>query len=113
MKNLIFFKKLLPLLLIFIAGVLIGYGYFTKTYHPLTQNINKNKYSAFLGEVYDKIKDNYWEMVTDDQIINLYQLGIQKFSPGAMVDKPHNKEELIKSIEIVLKGMDENKKKEF
>ncbi len=98
--------------MIFALGIGAGYLYFSKT-QPQAVIQNKNKYIAFLSEIYDKTKENYWEVTTDEQLINLYKLGIDKFSGVPIADKPKTKEELIKLIENILKNQDEAKKKEF
>ncbi len=106
-------KKFLSWIIIFALGIGVGYLYFTKTTPSNLILTNKNKYSAFLSEIYDKTKENYWEVTTDEQLINLYKLGIDKFSGLATSDKPKNKEELMTLIEGVLKNQDDKQKKEF
>ena len=38
----------------------------------------KDVYLAFLDEIYDKIKTNYWKKITDVELTNLYRLAVEK-----------------------------------
>jgi len=79
-----------------------------------TVSVFKDKYLAFLFEVYETIKVNYWEKITDEQLTNLFILGTEKVTGKPQVNKPKDKPELQKLLTSVLKDQDsEQKKKEF
>lgn len=87
---------LLALPVLFIISAYLIFFVHQKT--PVDQN------QAFVSEVYDKIKENYWENVSDQKLSELFGLGIEKLD-GPKLVKPANKQEVLKLI----KG----KKKEF
>src|SRR5688572_5884586 len=104
-------KKILIALLIFALGVGVGYLYFTKSVKsPLIQ---KNKYRASLSEIYDKTKENYWESISDEQLIQMFRTGVEKLSLTPIDKTPKTKDELLDQVEKTLSGLDEKKKKEF
>lgn len=76
--------------------------------------MSKNKYTAFLIETYDDIKENYWDSIPDSQLVELYTLGIEKIGQQTVTRKPIDRKGLIKTLDGVLGKMgDEAKKKEF
>lgn len=76
--------------------------------------IYKDKYVAFLFEVYDLIKENYWDKISDDQLCNLYVLGAEKLLTQPQANPPKDKAGLQKMLEKILKEInEEEKKKEF
>ena len=111
--------KKLPWLKIF-AGLLIfsatiGGGFFI--FHAKarkTTAVPKDEYVAFLSEVYDVIKTNYWDKITDEQLINIFVLGTEKLSGKPQIDKPKDKAGLYEMIAAVLnEAGDEQKKKDY
>ncbi len=78
-----------------------------------TRNI-KNQYVSFLFEVYDTIQQNYWDKISDDQLIELYVLATNKLTEKE--NQLQNKDQ--KSLQILLTKTigeinDEQKKIEF
>jgi len=78
------------------------------------KQISKNQHLNFLMEVYEIIKENYWDKLEDEQLINLYVLGTEKL----IQKKPANKITNLKSLENFLISTlkeikDENQKNEF
>lgn len=74
-------KALLIPLLIFTLGAGGGYFYFVKTSPNIKQeNSSKDPYVAFLSEIYDKVMENYWDNITDDQLSNIYKLAAEKIT---------------------------------
>lgn len=115
-------KKLLKIisLLIVFAAIFFA-GYFTNKYAGkikfkkislVTQK--QDKYISFLFEVYDTIQTNYWDKITDEQLVNIYVLGTEK-----LVNKKQDiQTKTRKNLELLLQKnlkdiKDENKKKEF
>lgn len=74
----------------------------------------KNKYLAFLFEVYDKIQENYWDKISDEELVNIFKLGIEKLTGQPQSLKENNKQSLEKLLNDTLKQIEtEEKKKEF
>ncbi len=69
-----------------------------------------NIYANFLLEVYDKVKENYWEKITDEQLVNLYALGTQKITGKIPELKTKDKAGLAKMLIQVLKQIREQEK---
>lgn len=111
--------KKLPCLKIFtcllILLTVIGGGFFI--YNAKTKKataVPKDKYVAFLSEVYDIIKINYWDKITDEQLINIFVLGTEKLTEKPQINKPKDKAGLHKMITAALnEAGDEQKKKDY
>jgi len=117
-----FFQKHSPLIFLIIIPVILllglagGYfiGHKPKAPPKAAVSIPKDKYVAFLSEIYDKIKENYWDKITDEQLTNIFILGTEKLTGQPQPNKPKDKVGFQKMLVKVLKdlGPDE-KKKEF
>lgn len=80
----------------------------------LSKSGSKSKYTAFLMETYDDIKEYYWDKIPDGQLIELYTLGIEKIGAQIITQKPSDRKSLMKMMDSVLGKMgDDAKKKEF
>ena len=113
-KYLIIILGILLFILLFGGGLATGYFYFKKNSQPPPSSITKeNIYINFLSEVYDKIKENYWEKTTDENLINIFKLGTEKLISTQQNLKKNNKEELMAILENLIKQIEEDKKKEF
>jgi curved DNA-binding protein CbpA/flagellar basal body-associated protein FliL len=115
-------KKIGIILLIIAAfGVAAGIsGYLLLHNHaqnskqqPAATNPSQETHLAFLMEVYDTIKTNYWEVLTDQDLAKLYTLGIEKINNQQLEKTPTTKEELVAILAPTLAGMNEQKKNEF
>lgn len=111
------FSKLLILLLIFCLGIGVGLWY-TKNPIPIPQkSVEKNTPKAFLSESYDKIKENYWENITDEQLIEMFKTASSALGnplPGisnkdALIAEQHikklDKEQALKLVSHVLANL--------
>ena len=110
----VIFKRLIVISAIFLVGAAVGYGYFTRTQgqiSPIPEEKNTSK--AFMGEIYDKIKDNYWDNISDAQLLDLFKLSIEKNGGQILVAKFDNKDKFLQSIEASIKGMNETQKNKF
>lgn len=88
--------KIFPLILvIFLLGVGVGNFYVSHLIPPKIAQ-EKNTPKAFLSEVYDKIKENYWENITDKELLDLFKLSIEKNTGQIQANKFKDKEELLK-----------------
>jgi len=105
-------KWIASLILIFGIGILGGYFIF-KTTQPKENEI-KDKYLAFLMEVYDKVQENYWDDINDENLTNLYKLGAEKVLEKPFVLGTNDKEGLQKTLVKTIETLgDDEKKKEF
>lgn len=106
--------KLLILIVIITGAIGVGYLFGTKKATVTQKTTPQNIYTVFLSEVYDKVKENYWEKIADEQLINLYILGTEKLTGQVIPNKPKNKTELetlmTKTVDNIA---DQQKKKEF
>lgn len=104
----------LIILVIFATGSLAGYFYAAKniTDNP-ADNTNKSIHIAFLLEIYDKIKEHYWDKISDEQLANLYRLGSEKITTAPQQLNSQNREGVKNLLERILNPLDEVKKKEF
>lgn len=74
----------------------------------------ENKQLAFLFEIYDLVKQNYWDKTTDEQLVNIYILGAEKLSGKKTEIKNKDKENLEKILTNTLREIKgESKKNEF
>lgn len=95
----IFKKGFLLTIIIFLLGTGIGYLYFNAPGPTPAQRVESNKYSAFVSEIYDKVKQNYWDSVSDDQLLELFKLSIEKHTNKQVGEKLDSKEKMIKVLE--------------
>lgn len=109
-----FIKSIFIFLLIFSIGVGSGYVYFTKS-NPGSSTFQqeKNTPKAFLGEVYDKVKENYWDNLSDAQLIDLFRMGAEKALGAPLTANITSKDGLMKVLEESMKGMDQEKRNQF
>ncbi len=86
-------------IVIFALGVGFGYSYVSKI-SPSTQKVTaeKNTPKAFLEESYDKIKDNFWDNISDGQLIDLFRLAAERNGSKPLPIKIENKNELITAL---------------
>lgn len=102
----------------FSAGAITGYHYFKQGQQKIVQRaeseeVEKNAYIEFSVEIYDKIKENYWDKISDEQLSNLFKLGTEKLTNKPQTLKSQNKEGIKTLLTQITKEMDEQKKKEF
>jgi len=102
-------------LLTALVGLCSFIAYNANQKHELTAKTqNKNIYVSYLLEVYDKIKENYWENLSDEQIVDLYVLGSEKLLGQPQALKTKNRDSLEKILTEALKDIDtDQKKKDF
>lgn len=101
-------------LLIFALGALSGYFYFQKSQSKvLSVATSQDPHVDFLDEVYDKIKENYWDKISDENLTTLFKLGTEKLTGNPLEIKTLNKEGLNQTLERVINSMGADKRKEF
>ncbi|MFH0792314.1 MAG: S41 family peptidase [bacterium] len=97
--------------IIFLVGIGSGYLIFNKNGNVEPQITDP--YIAFISEIYDTVKTNYWEKVTDENLSNVFELGAEKITVKPQVLESKNKLGVEKMVTGIIKEMPEEKKKEF
>lgn len=109
-------KTIIAILAILVLGAVGGYFYRGKKASntiPVTKT-QTNKYVAFEMEVYDKIKENYWEKLDDEVLVKTFVLGIEKLTGQTQHLKKEDRENLEKTLEEIVKLYDnDDKRKQF
>jgi len=112
---LILFSILFSLLIVSTAGI-----FYFKSKKPKNNTEQsssrkiKDKYVAFLFEVYDTIQQNYWDKITDEQLVSLYVLGTEKLTEKKQEIRAKDQKSLEKLLSDKIKEInEEEKKKEF
>lgn len=119
MKNEIYKKIKLFLIFIFSFSIVFLFGMVSGFY--LNKFIEKRKiiqeendiYLLFSMEIYDKIMNNYWEKIADEDLANLYKLTIEKITQKTQLLEKKDREGIKKLIKKNIQTMDEKRKKDF
>lgn len=106
-------KKLLLLLIIFAVGAEFGQKFIPRIHINAPVNSEKNTPRAFISEIYDKIKENYWDNLSDAQILDLFKSSIDKNGGKILIVKLKDKNELLDTINQAAAGMNEEQKNQF
>jgi len=106
LKNIVLFLVVIFLLG---SGVTASILYFKQSNSPAQEDI----YTAFLLEVYDKIKDNYWENLTDAQLANYFKSASEQLMGVQYSLESSDKDGLESILDKILKKLPDDKKKEF
>lgn len=112
-KNKLRYKKATlggTLAIIFLIGGAFGYKYAID--HP---RINKTQdvYVSFALEIYDKIQQNYWDKISDEQLSNIYKLAAEKLTGKPQELDSKDKAGVEEMSNRIMTGMDNAKKKDF
>jgi len=119
MKNAKIISKVILFLIIFFLGSLAGSYLLNPSSQNQTANIQeqteeKNPYVEFTLEVFDKIKKNYWQKISDEDLSNLFKLAAEKILEKKQNLEIKNKDGIKTMLTQTLETMqDESKKKEF
>ncbi len=70
----------------------------------------ENKYLAFTAEVYDKIMSNYWDVIKDEQLVELYRLSLVKNMNQQNLTAIASKDEMLKILEKALEPLSEEER---
>lgn len=112
-KSLKIILIVVSVVVVLLAGIGIGYFAFPKTEQLLTEEEQKDPYLLFAGEVYDKIRDNYWEKMEDKDLSNLFELAAEKLTGSQLKLKTQDKEGVLKMMSEVFELLGQEKKKPF
>ncbi|MEW6610581.1 MAG: S41 family peptidase [Patescibacteria group bacterium] len=80
---------------------------------PVTDNTQKSVYTEFLLEIFDKIKENYWKKVTDDELITLFRLSAEKVTGKTLALPSVDRKGLIQLCEEAIATAEGDKKKDI
>lgn len=100
--------------LVLVAGGLVGSKIYLEKTKPIKKvEVTQDKYVAFELEVWDKIKENYWDKISDTDLSNLYLLATNKLvgKPQTLVSNDRNGVE--KLANSILANFDMGKKKDL
>ena len=112
-----FVLLIITIVAIFLAGSFLGPNFIFKD-NPLSRTItgkaqNRDKYMSFFFEVYDLVKQNYWNILTDEQLNDLVRQSIEKIVFTPLPVTPGKTQPLAKTLLEVTKDMNDGAKKEF
>ena len=108
------FKKLLLAIFLLIIGVVIGLFLSYKKVFPFKKQVPKNKYIAFIDEIYDTILENYWEKMSDEQMAEIYVLAAEKITGQPQNPETKDRDSIRKMLnKIISQEESADKKKEF
>lgn len=72
----------------------------------------KDPYLEFTGEVYDKIKENYWDKISDEKLSELFRLAARKvLNEQTLISKDKNG--VLDLITRITKDVSDDKKREY
>ena len=105
----------LAFVVVLLIGIWIGYFYAQETLSPVPTSSEKPKdeYISFLFEVYDKIQENYWNKLTDEQLGGLFKSGIETIAGKPQNIEIKTKQDFEKMLEDIFKIVKPDKKKLF
>lgn len=108
------FRVFLLILIIFSTGAGFGYSYVAKnTPTRLELAHEKNTPKAFLSESYEKIMENYWDNISQAQLIDIFRLAAEKSGSKRLSVKIENKEQLISELLTAQKDLSQDQKSKF
>jgi len=96
--------------IIFVLGGCASYLYLTQKDIFL---ISKSPYLGFVSEVYDVIKDNYWNKLTDKELSVLFKSAAEQLGKKALFFPSENKKGVLLMLNTILSSMEDQQKKEF
>ncbi len=117
-------KKIIPILVIgvLLTTVSISLFYFKNGRLPFlgaimgksaSKQTAGDPYAEFLSEVYDKIKENYWDKMDDEGLSNIYKLAAEKLTGKTLGLETNDKAGIEKMAAALIKDMDTAGKIEF
>src|SRR3989344_2980189 len=99
------FKTILFILIVFSLGVGFGQKFLTNPQSKPQDEIEKNTPKAFVSEIYDKIKENYWNNISDAELLDLFKLSITQNGTSLTVAKFENKDKLLEAVSKTAESM--------
>jgi len=108
-------KILLTLVLgLLLVGGGVGIGkYILSDKQEAVSVKQQDKYIVFAMEIWDQIKENYWEKISDDELANIYLLAVDKLTNTSHALKTKDKAGVETLLNESVKEIKDDKKKEF
>lgn len=103
----------LGLMLVSVIGGVGLIQYKNKQKKTQVLGTSKDKYTAFVDEVYDKIQLNYWDKITDADLSNLFLLATEKVTEQNTALKSPDKVGVEKMIDGLIATVSADKKTDF
>lgn len=107
------FRIFLIILIASFTGIGVWQGYIKNSHKVAGINVEKNTPKAFVSEIYDRIKENYWNNVSDIDLLNLFQLSIVKNSSNTDSGKFENKTQFLNGFTKAMEGLTPDQKNSF
>lgn len=107
------FKTFLLFILIFALGTGFGYKLIGSIQKAPQANIQKTVSEEFMFEIYDKIKKNYWDNISDTQLLEIFKLSMEKNGANLTVAKFEDKDKLLEAVKEATEGMNDEQKNKF
>lgn len=108
------FRVFLLILIIFSIGAGFGYSYVAKNAPTRLELAHeKNTPGAFLSESFEKIMENYWDNISQAQLIDIFALAAEKNGSKRLSVKIENKEQLISELLSAQKELSQDQKSKF
>ncbi len=73
----------------------------------------KDLHLEFVAEVYESIKQNYWDKISDADLAIFFKLAVEKLIGSSAPVDPKNKDEVVTLTNQIIKDFDSDKKTEF
>lgn len=108
-----YLKVLIILLLVFALGIGVGQKFIGTIQNKPQASFEKNTPKAFISEIYDKIKENYWNNISDVELLDLFKLSIDKNGGSSNAAKFENKNQLLGELDKITGGMQDEQKDKF
>ncbi len=77
------------------------------------ENKAKDKNIAFISEIYEKIKDNYWEKIEDKKLSGIFEKGIEQINDSQIELKEKNLSGLKTKLRSIFAKMTNSEKDKF
>ena len=108
------FNKLLLVVVLLVVGIIVVFLLNYKGAIPFKKQVPENKYMAFIDEVYDTIKENYWEKISDEQLGEVYVLAAEKITEQTLNLESKDRDSVRKMLEKIISEKESaDQKKEF
>ena len=111
-------KIVILLVIVLLAGAAASFFYFKNGRLSLLGAITAQRsagdpYAEFLSEIYDKIKENYWDKISDEDLSNIYKLAAEKLTGKTLALETNDKAGVKNLAAAIIKDMDAAGKIEF
>jgi hypothetical protein len=105
-------KRVIPIVLIFVVGGLAGF-FINQKLKPkeVGKSENKDKYVAFVDEVYVTIKDNHWKKMEEKDLVDLFIRASEQISGQIQTKQIKDKVTMDKTLQDIISKYDSDEKK--